>query len=92
MKKLVLSLLTVTGFCFLAQADDFDSSQEHLRNSPGYSESYRRAEDSSSSDFQRSQRHLRGGDSRYQTEYRSCMEADFGSEFWWECRRLGLRN
>lgn len=85
MKLLIIAAITLAS-ASNAMAD-LSKSQDHLRNSPGRS-SGGGCYDSNPNDLTNSQKHLRRSGGRQRPVYMSCQDAQFGTEFWWECRTV----
>lgn len=90
MKKMILAAMATLAMSAVAHAD-FSGSQDELRNSPGYG-GRPSAPSTNPNDIGNSQEELRRNGRSQRPIYTSCQEAEFGTELWWECRQLGLRN
>jgi len=86
MTKTIVAMFAVLGMATATHADDFSSSQDHLRSGSG--NGMRGAEDSNPNDLTNSQNELRrNGRSNRSGTQPSCEGAEYGSDLYYECHR-----
>lgn len=85
MKLLFIAAMTLASASALAGHNH--TSGCHHKSSHHYSDLERGYSEVHWNDMTRSQDGLRKSGGRQRPFYQTCDEADFGSEFWWECRK-----
>ena len=85
MTKAIVAMFAVLGMAAAAHADDFSSSQDHLRSGNG--SGLRSPEETNPNDLSNSQNHLRRGRGSGHSAQPSCENARYGSDLYFECHR-----